>query len=54
MNAPEKKNESGQAKKAYRSPVIHYYGTIRTITENVGRTGAADGSTVKNQTKTRL
>ena len=44
MSAPEKKNETGQAKKAYHSPVIHYYGAIRTITESIGITaGALDG-----------
>ena len=41
MKAPEK-NAPKQAKKPYRSPVIHYYGDIRTITENIGNSGMVD------------
>lgn len=45
MKAPEK-NELGQTKKVYHTPVLHYYGAIRTITEDIGSMGGADGGTV--------
>ena len=49
MNAPVK-NETPKAKKAYRSPTIHYYGSIRTITENIGKLGATDGGGMNPKT----
>ena len=53
MNTPER-NAAGQVKKAYRSPVIHYYGAIRTITENIGNMGSGDGGTVSLKKKSQL
>ena len=34
-----------KAKKDYSSPVIHFYGAIRTITENIGSKTLNDGGT---------
>lgn len=42
MSAPET-NATAQVKKPYSSPLMYYYGTIRTITKNVGMTGFSDG-----------
>ena len=39
------KDQGAKAKKAYSSPVIHVYGAIRTITENIGSMTLADGGT---------
>ena len=47
------RNPNEQKKKAYHSPVIHYYGDIRTITQSTN-TGAltADGMPGAGMTKT--
>jgi len=43
MNTPEK-SPPQEPKKVYRSPIIHYYGSIRAITASLGMTaGASDG-----------
>ena len=51
MNTPEK-NVPSQARKPYHSPVIHCYGSIRTITANVGKSGAFDVGGSGNKRKT--
>ena len=53
MNASEK-NAAGQARKAYHSPIVRYYGAIRTITENIGNMGSGDGGTVSLKKKSQL
>ena len=44
MSTPEKK-DSESTRKAYHSPIIRYYGAIRTITEAIGMTSVnSDGA----------
>lgn len=42
-------DDKSQQKKPYHSPVIEVYGDIRTITNAVGKTGAADGGATGNK-----
>jgi hypothetical protein len=42
MNSPDEK-QIAPSKKPYTRPVIHVYGSIRTITENVGSMTKTDG-----------
>ncbi len=47
MNSPDKDPRAHTAptrKKEYSSPLIHYYGAIRSITESVGNAGGSDSS----------
>ena len=45
------KHENEKTKKTYHRPVIHYYGAIRSITENVGSmTNLDNGSPPKTKT----
>lgn len=53
MDTPENK-KSEQAKNAYHSPVVRYYGALSTITANTGmlQEASSDGSQ-RGNTKTR-
>ncbi len=42
---PAKEKPAHQPKKPYKKPVLRHYGTIRTLTENIGAHGANDGGT---------
>ena len=43
MSKP-KNDPAAKPKKAYRAPVIEYYGAVRTLTQTLGMTsGLADG-----------
>lgn len=37
------KKDVQQIKKSYATPVVSAFGNIRSITQNVGQTGAPDG-----------
>lgn len=51
MNTSDKK-PLVRPKKAYRSPVIRYYGSVRTITGAVGMNTNSDGATSGGNRKT--
>ena len=45
---------NGQIKKPYSPPVLTVYGTVRELTQHVGRHGAADHPPAGLRTKTTL
>ena len=49
--SPTDKSRTDPQKKPYRTPVLHFYGAIRTITANLGSMTAADGGSAP-KTKT--
>jgi len=52
MSTPDKEVREKE-KKGYHSPVIRYYGAVRTLTETVGKVGALDNGTGQSMNKTR-
>jgi hypothetical protein len=45
--------EAARVKKPYAEPVLVAWGTLRDMTQHVGKAGKADGGKSKNMTKTR-
>jgi hypothetical protein len=52
MEKPEEKIPD-PAKKPYKKPVLELWGTLREMTEKVGRHGSADGGKSRKHSKTK-
>lgn len=49
---PESIDNAAAPRKKYETPRLEIYGNIHQITQALGKTGKADGGTVKLKTKT--
>jgi hypothetical protein len=49
MNPNDKSADKPSSKKPYNRPVVHHYGTIEEMTQNVGKTGKRDGAIGANK-----